>query len=301
MKKKNIVLFLVVLSLLFCLPDLFGQSGVALDAWKRGKNLEANTYTKSEVDSRILETDASYTLSLGFTTDSVATHSLLSASHNSTVIASSAYVDGRISECDASNTLALSFTTDSVATHSLLSNTHNSTTIASEAYVTGYAHPLGGSTTIDLLGTAATFSSTVSATYFHGDGSNLTGISATGLSGNAYRLAAGTASEAIYLNGTSKDIAVASGSNVRFEIDFAVTASGTLTTYGGKLSGLARAWDTTAVLVGSDVEVFWKENAGLFGISAGISGGNLGVYASGTANSLWKIQSTKYWSLDDEP
>jgi hypothetical protein len=294
MKNKNIVLFLVALSLLFCLPDLFGQSGVALDAWKRAKNLRDTTYTKTEVDQHLAQLEESVAAA-------VATHSLLSASHNCTVIASASYVDGRISECDASNTLALSFTTDSVATHSLLSNSHNSTTIASEAYVTGYAHPLGGSTTIDLLGKAATFSSTVSATYFHGDGSNLTGISATGLSGNAYRLAAGTASEAIYLNGTSKDIAVASGSNVRFEIDFAVTASGTLTTYGGKLSGLARAWDTTAVLVGSDVEVFWKENAGLFGISAGISGGNLGVYASGTANSLWKIQSTKYWSLDDEP
>jgi hypothetical protein len=81
------------------------------------------------------EANASYTLSLNFTTQSIATHSLLSNSHNSTVIASSAYVDGRITETDASYTLSLGFTTQSIATHSLLSTSHNCTTIASSAYV----------------------------------------------------------------------------------------------------------------------------------------------------------------------
>jgi hypothetical protein len=95
----------------------------------------AEIASSAYVDGRITEADASYTLSLGFTTDSVATHAALMSTHGATTIASQAYVDGRITETDASYTLSLSFTADSVATHALLIGTHGATTIASAAHV----------------------------------------------------------------------------------------------------------------------------------------------------------------------
>jgi hypothetical protein len=252
--------------------------------------------SEAYVNGRITETDASYTLSLSFTTDSVATHAALMSTHGATTIASQAYVDGRITEADASYTLSLSFTADSVATHALLMGTHGATTIASAAHVDQSiaTHAL-------LMATHGCAEIASSAFVTQSIATAVAAIPGAA-SGNEYRLAAGTASESIYLNGTGKDIAVASGSVVYFEFVFQSVASATNVFYAGKVYGTAVASGATAYIVNAPApEEYYKVNADAFGISAGISGGNLGVYASGTANSLWKIQSTKYWSLDDEP
>jgi len=224
--------------------------------------------------------------------ESIATHAALMAAHGSTVIASQSYVDGRITEADASYTLSLNFATDSVATHSILNATHGSSVIASAAHVDQSI------ATHALLMASHGCAAIASEAYVD---AAVASAGSGDVSGNEYRLAADTASEPIYLSGTDLGIAVASGSAVRFEIDFIAVASATDTKWGGKVQGMAIASGAIAYLAGSEVTDTWPLDPGALGIVAGIAGGEVGLYASGTAGSLWKAVRVKSWSLDDEP
>jgi len=202
--------------------------------------------------------DASHTLDVAFTTQSVATHSLLSNTHNCSEIASKTAVTDLLAQCDASHTLDVAFTTQSVATHSLLSNSHNCSAIASQAYVDAQVAALGG-----------------------------------GFIGNEYTFAGASSSNRLPINGASESIALASGTGKIIKVYVSAKISQSQQSMLWELRSAVSASNNAPFTFGASSTVFdaWGD-ASLYGchivansdLQPGIQ-----VIASGPDTSVWKV------------